>query len=116
VEKFRELLEMVDLVEWDSDASSAKLNRRIAIKEVPSLFISLHCLMAKSGMKVKVIHDLNDVDDDDKEEEENVDDDGYSYDDLIKMLVRPVTTCTKRNKSLRPSRIYLNLFKCLLRS
>jgi hypothetical protein len=31
--------------------------------------------MAKSDTKVKVIHDLNDVDDD-----------GYSYDDLVKML------------------------------
>jgi hypothetical protein len=37
--------------------------------------------MAKGDAKVKIITDLNDVDDDD-----DVDDDGYSYDDLVRML------------------------------
>jgi hypothetical protein len=47
------------LVEWDSDDSldddddtSSKLNAGIAIKEVPSLFSSPHCLMAKGDAKV----------------------------------------------------------------
>jgi hypothetical protein len=76
------------LVEWDSDASSndddssSKLNARIAIKEAPSLFSSPHCLMAKGDVKVKIITDLNDIDDDD----DDLDDDGYSYDDLARML------------------------------
>jgi hypothetical protein len=73
------------LVEWDSDDSSddddddtsSKLNAGIAIKEAPSLFSSPHCLMAKGDAKVKIIIDLNDIDDDD---------DGYSYDDLVRML------------------------------
>jgi hypothetical protein len=76
------------LVEWDSDESSdddddtsSKLNADIAIKEAPSLFSSQHCLMAKGDAKVKIITDLNDVDGDD-----DVDDDGYSYDDLVRML------------------------------
>jgi hypothetical protein len=74
------------LVEWDSDASSnnyddssSKLNVDIAIKEAPSIFSSPHCLMAKGDAKVKIITNLNDVDDD-------LDDDGYSYDDLVRML------------------------------
>jgi hypothetical protein len=79
------------LVEWDSDASSddddddtsSKLNARIAIKEAPSLFSSPHCLMAKGDAKVKIITDLNDVDDD--ADVDDVDDDGYSY-DLVRML------------------------------
>jgi hypothetical protein len=77
------------LVEWDSDASSdddddssSKLNARIAIKEAPSLFSSPHCLMAKGDAKVKIITDLNDIDDD----IDDLDDDGYSYDDLVRML------------------------------
>jgi hypothetical protein len=37
--------------------------------------------MAKGDDKVKIITDLNDVDDDDY-----VDDDGYSYDDLVRKL------------------------------
>jgi hypothetical protein len=69
------------LVEWDSDDSSddddddtsSKLNVGIAIKEAPSLFSSPHCLMAKGDAKVKIITNLNDIDDDD------VEDDGYSY-------------------------------------
>jgi hypothetical protein len=78
------------LVEWDSDDSSdddddddisSKLNAGIAIKEAPSLLSSPHCLMAKGDAKVKIITDLNDIDDDD-----DVDDDGYSYDDLVRML------------------------------
>jgi hypothetical protein len=77
------------LVEWDSDASSddddyyssSKLKAGIAIKETPSLFSSPHCLMAKGDAKVKIITDLNDIDDDD-----DIDDDGYSYDDLVRML------------------------------
>jgi hypothetical protein len=36
--------------------------------------------MAKGDAKVKIITDLNDINDDD------VDDDGYSYDDLVRML------------------------------
>jgi hypothetical protein len=76
------------LVEWDSNASSddddssSNLNVGIAIKEAPSLFSSPHCLMAKGDAKVKIITDLNDVDDDD----DDLDDDGYSYDDLVRML------------------------------
>jgi hypothetical protein len=35
--------------------------------------------MAKGDAKVKIIIDLNDIDDD-------IDDDGYSYDDLVRML------------------------------
>jgi hypothetical protein len=77
------------LVEWDSDASSdddddpsSKLNAGIAIKEASSLFSSPNCLIAKGDAKVKIIIDLNDVDDDD----DDVDDDGYSYDDLVRML------------------------------
>jgi UDP-N-acetylglucosamine enolpyruvyl transferase len=46
----------------DDDDTSSKLNDDIAIKEATSLFSSPHCLMTKSGMKVKVIPDLNDVD------------------------------------------------------
>jgi hypothetical protein len=73
------------LVEWDSDDSSddddddtsSKLNAGIAIKEAPSLFSSPHCLMAKGDAKVKIITDLNDINDDD---------DGYSYDDFVRML------------------------------
>jgi hypothetical protein len=80
------------LFEWDSDASSddndddssSKLNTRIAIKEAPSLFSS-HCLMAKGDAKVKIITDLNDVDDDD-DDVDGLDDHGYSYDDLVRML------------------------------
>jgi hypothetical protein len=61
--------------------TSSKLNVRIAIKEAPSLFSSPHCLMAKGDANVKIITDLNDINDDD-----DVDDDGYSYDDLVRML------------------------------
>jgi hypothetical protein len=79
------------LVECDSDASSddddddssSKLNANIAIKEASSLFSSPHCLMSKGDAKVKTIDDLNDIDDD---EVDDLDDDGYSYDDLFKML------------------------------
>jgi hypothetical protein len=81
------------LVEWDSDASSddddddtsSKLNAGISIKEASSLFSSPHYLMAKGGAKIKVINDLNDVvvvDDDDYDLDAN----GHSYDDLVKML------------------------------
>jgi hypothetical protein len=48
----------------DDDDTSSKLNAGIAIKEAPSLFSSPHCLMAKGDAKVKIITDLNDVDDD----------------------------------------------------
>jgi hypothetical protein len=85
------------LVEWDSDASSddssSKLSAEITIKEAPSLLSSPHCLMTKGDAKVKIIADLNDIDDDD---------DGYLYDDLVRTLVRPMTTCTKKKKSLGP--------------
>ena len=37
--------------------------------------------MAKGDANVKIITDLNDINDDD-----DVDDDGYSYDDLVRML------------------------------
>jgi hypothetical protein len=40
--------------------------------------------MAKGDAKVKIITDLNDIDDDD--DVDNVEDDGYSYDDLVRML------------------------------
>jgi hypothetical protein len=79
------------LVEWDSDASSdddddssSKLNVGIAIKEAPSLFSSPHCLMEKGYVNVKIIADLNDIDDDDGIDD--IDDDGYSYDDLVRMF------------------------------
>jgi hypothetical protein len=80
------------LVEWDSDASSddddddssSKLNAGITIKEAPSLFSSPHCLMEKGDAKVKIIIDLNNIDDDD--DIDDLDDDGYSYDDLVRML------------------------------
>jgi hypothetical protein len=62
----------------DDDDTSSKLNAEIAIKEAPSLFSSPHCLMAKGDAKVKIITDLNDVDD--------VENYGYSYDDLVRML------------------------------
>jgi hypothetical protein len=81
------------LVEWDSDASSddddssSKLNARIAIKEAPSFFSSPHCLMAKGDVKVKIITNLNDIDDDDIDD---LDDDGYSYDDLHAQRKRKV--------------------------
>jgi hypothetical protein len=39
--------------------------------------------MAKGSSKVKVIHDLNDIDGDDDKNDEDY---SYSYDDLIKML------------------------------
>jgi hypothetical protein len=68
------------LVEWDSDASSdeddddssSKLNAGIAIKEAPSLFSSPHCLMDILMMI------------------------------LLECWVRPMTTCTKKKKNLRP--------------
>jgi hypothetical protein len=80
------------LVEWDSDASlddddddsSSKLNAGITIKEAPSLFSSPHYLMEKGDAKVKIIIDLNNIDDDD--DIDDLDDDGYSYDDLVRML------------------------------
>jgi hypothetical protein len=56
--------------------------------------------MAKGGAKVKIITDLNDIDD--HYDIDDLDDDGYSYDDLIKCWVRPMTTCTKKKKILGP--------------
>jgi hypothetical protein len=38
--------------------------------------------MAKGDAKVKIITDLNEVDDD----VDDLDDNGYSYDDLVRML------------------------------
>jgi hypothetical protein len=71
----------------DDDDYSSKLNAGIAIKEAPSLFSSPHCLMAKGDAKVKIITDLNDIDDDDDIGGiDDLDDDGYSYDDLVRML------------------------------
>ena len=77
-------------MEWDSDEilhddddSSSKLNVGIAIKEAPSLFSSPHCLMTKGDAKVKIIDNFTDIDDD---EVYDLDDDSYSYDDLVKML------------------------------
>jgi hypothetical protein len=42
--------------------------------------------MAKGDAKVKIITDLNDIDDDDDDVDDDVDGDGYSYDDLVRML------------------------------
>jgi hypothetical protein len=67
--------------------------------------------MAKGSIEVKIIHDLHDVDDEDVDE--NVDDDGYSYDDLVKMLVRLTFICTRRKKSLGTWRICIITFKRL---
>jgi hypothetical protein len=39
--------------------------------------------MAKGDAMVKIIDDLNDIDDD---EVDDLDDDSYSYDDLVKMV------------------------------
>jgi hypothetical protein len=41
--------------------------------------------MAKGDAKVKIITDLNDINDDD-DVDDDVDDDGYSYDDLVRIL------------------------------
>lgn len=41
--------------------------------------------MAKGSSNVKVIHDLNDIDDD-EDDDETVEDGSYSYDDFVKML------------------------------
>jgi hypothetical protein len=95
------------LVEWDSDASSddddddssSKLNIGIAIKEAPSLFSSPHCLMAKGDIKVKIITDLN-----------NIDDDGYSYDDLVRMLGEADEYMHKEKEKFRTLKeLYKNL-------
>jgi hypothetical protein len=101
------------LVEWDSDASSdddddssSKLNARIAIKEAPSLFSSPHCLMAKGDAKVKIITDLNDIDDD----IDDLDDDGYSYDDLVRMLGEADDYMHKEKEKFRTLKeLYKNL-------
>jgi hypothetical protein len=77
--------------------TSSKLNVGIAIKEAPSLFSSPHCLMAKGDANVKIITDLNDINDDD-----DVDDDGYSYDDLVRMLGEADDYMHKEKKILRP--------------
>jgi hypothetical protein len=101
------------LVEWDSDASSddddddssSKLNVGIAIKEAPSLFSSPHCLMAKGDAMVKI--DLNDIDDDDID---NLDDDGYSYDDLVRMLGEADDYMHKEKEKFRTLKeLYKNL-------
>jgi hypothetical protein len=52
-------------------------------QEAHSLFSSPYCLMAKGDAMVKIIDDLNDIDDD---EVDDLDDDSYSYDDLVKMV------------------------------
>jgi hypothetical protein len=103
-------------VEWDSDASSddddddssSKLNAGIATKEALSLFSSPHCLMAKDDAKVKIIDDLNDIDDDD--EVDDLDDDGYSYDDLVKMLSEANDYMHKEKEKFRTLKeLYKNL-------
>jgi hypothetical protein len=99
------------LVEWDSDDSSddddddtsSKLNAGIAIKEAPSLFSSPHCLMAKGDAKVKIITDLNDINDDDDV------DDGYSYDDLVRMLGEADDYMHKEKKFKTLKELYKNI-------
>jgi hypothetical protein len=100
------------LVEWDSDASSddddnssSKLNVRIAIKEAPSLLSSPHCLMAKGDAKVKIITNLNAVDDD----IDDIDDDGYSYDDLVRMFGEADDYMHKEKKIRTLKKLYKNL-------
>jgi hypothetical protein len=102
------------LVEWDSDDSSddddddtsAKLNARIAIKEAPSLFSSPHCLMEKGDAKLKIITDLNDINDDD----DDVDDDGYLYDDPVRMLGETDDYMHKEKEKFRTLKeLYKNL-------
>jgi hypothetical protein len=96
-------------VEWDSDEilhdddddSSSKLNVGIAIKEAPSLFSSSHCIMAKGDAKVKIIDNLTNIDDDD-DEVDDINDDSYSYDDLVKMLGEADDYMHKRMKNLEP--------------
>jgi hypothetical protein len=104
------------LVEWDLDASSddddddssSKLNARIAIKEAPSLFSSPHCLRAKGDAKVKIITDLNDIDDDDYIDD--IDEDGYSYDDLVRMLGEADDYMHKEKEKIRTLKeLYKNL-------
>jgi hypothetical protein len=94
-------------VEWDlntssddDDDTSSKLNADIAIKEAPSLFSSPHCLMAKGDVKVKIINNLNDIDDGD--EVNDLDDDGYSYDGLVKMLGEADDYMHKEKEKLEP--------------
>jgi hypothetical protein len=103
------------LVEWDSDASSndddedspSKLNDGIAIKEAPSLFSSPHCLMAKGDAKVKIITDLNDIDDDDIDD---LDANGYTYDDLVRMLGEADDYMHKEKEKFRTLKeLYKNL-------
>jgi hypothetical protein len=53
-------------------------------QEAHSLFSSPYCLMAKGDAMVKIIDGLNDIDDDD--EVDDLDEDSYSYDDLVKMV------------------------------
>jgi hypothetical protein len=95
------------IVEWDlntssddDDDTSSKLNADIAIKEAPSLFSSPHCLMAKGDVKVKIINNLNDIDDGD--EVNDLDDDGYSYDGLVKMLGEADDYMHKEKEKLEP--------------
>jgi hypothetical protein len=105
------------LVEWDSNASSddddddssSKLNARITIKEAPSLFSSPHCLMAEGDAKVKIIIDLNDVHDDDVVDLD-LDDDGYSYDDHVRMLGEADDYMYKEKEKFRTLKeLYKNL-------
>ena len=56
--------------------------------------------MAKGDAKVKIITDLNDIKYDD--DIDDVDDDGYSYDDLVRMLGEVDDYMHKKKKSLRP--------------
>jgi hypothetical protein len=105
------------LVEWDSDESSdddddddssSKLNVAIATKEAPSLFSSPHCLMAKGDAKVKIIHNLNDIDEDD--DEVDLDDYSYPYDDLVKMLGEADDYMHKEKEKFRTLKdLYKNL-------
>jgi hypothetical protein len=92
----------------DDDDSSSKLNAIIAIKEAPSLFSSPHCLMEKGDAKVKIITDLNGIDDYD--DIDDIDDDGYSYDDLVRMLGEVDDYMHKEKEKFRTSKeLYKNL-------
>jgi hypothetical protein len=74
---------------------------------VLSLFSSPHCLMEKGDAKVKIIIDLNDVDDDDIDD---IDDDGYSYDDLVRMLGEADDYMHKEKEKFRALKeLYKNL-------
>jgi hypothetical protein len=60
----------------------------------------------KGDAKVKIIIDLNDIDDD----IDDIDDDGYSYDDLVRMLGEADDYMHKEKEKIRTLKeLYKNL-------